>query len=86
MKTEEYTTTVLTPEEGHLLTQSGDVDIRERIVATSVALGRNDSAEGWREITEAEGEEYRRLRREAEAADIAAIEARHTQMMEEPEA
>lgn len=86
MKTEEYTTTVLTPEEGHLLTQVADVDIRERIVATSVALGRNDSVAGWREITEEEGEEYRRLRREAEAADITAIEARHTQMMEEPEA
>ena len=83
MKTEEYTTTVLTPEEGRLLTQVADVDIRERIVATSVALGRNDSAAGWREITEAEGEEYRRLRREAEAAAIAAIEARHLQPEEE---
>lgn len=85
MKTEEFTTTVLTPEEGHLLTQVADVDIRERIVATSVALGRNDTAAGWREITEAEGEAYRQERAAAIEADQKAKEATMLAAMEETE-
>lgn len=68
MKTEKFTTMILTPEEGKYLTQTAGVDIRERIISTSVALGRNDSAANWREITQAEADEYRRLRRVAAEA------------------
>lgn len=43
-------------------------------MATSVALGRNDSPSNWREITSEEADEYRRLRAEAEEADLKASE------------
>ena len=56
METKSYNTTILTPAEGHYLTQAGDVDISERVVATAIALGRHDSPDNYREITPAEAD------------------------------
>ena len=66
-----FTTRVLTPEEGHVLTQSADVDIKERIFSDKVFLGKYDVPENWKEITEDEAEV---LKAEQEAAMKAEIE------------
>lgn len=59
MKQESYTTTVLRAEEGHVLTEAADVDITVRTLATVISLGRNDSPDDWREITDSEADAYR---------------------------
>ncbi|MBR6746524.1 MAG: hypothetical protein IKL83_04015 [Muribaculaceae bacterium] len=69
MKSTEYTTIILTAEEGKYLTQMADVAIEERIVAQTIALGRNDSADNWREIDKAEADAYRKAQAEAEEAE-----------------
>lgn len=65
MKSTEFTTTILKPDEGYFLTQVEDVDIRNRVIATTVALGKNDSADNWKEINSEIAEEYRKLQKEA---------------------
>lgn len=56
MKIENYTTTVINAEEGNYLTQVADVDIMKRLIVRTVALGRYDSAENWKEIPEEEAQ------------------------------
>ena len=56
MTTESFKTVVLRAAADHYLTQSADVDIIERMVVTVICLGRNDSAENYREITKEEGD------------------------------
>lgn len=51
----EFNTTVITADEGKYLTQSFDLDIENRVIATTVALGKNDSVDNWKEITKEEG-------------------------------
>lgn len=51
----DFNTTVITAEEGKYLTQSFDLDIENRVIATTVALGENDSVDNWKEITKEEG-------------------------------
>lgn len=75
MKSTEYTTTILTAENGMYLTQSADVDILSREIAATVALGRNDSADNWKEITKAEADAYIEARQKAEAEKMKGLEA-----------
>lgn len=56
MKIENFTTTVINAEEGNYLTQVADVDIKERLIVKTVALGRYDSADNWKEIPEHEAQ------------------------------
>lgn len=57
MKSNSFTTVILTPDEGYFLTQSDDsINIENRIVCSQVALGKNDNADNWKEITIEEGE------------------------------
>lgn len=72
MNTANYTTTILTPDEGKFLTQVQDVDIEQRIVADRIALGTNDSPENWREITKAEADEYHAAIKAAQEARMKA--------------
>lgn len=65
MKQTTYTTRVLEPTDGHVLTQAAQVPLAERAFSTRVYLAANDSPETWREITTAEAE---RLKAEQEAA------------------
>ena len=58
MEAKQFTTTILTAGEGYFLTQVADVDINERIVASVLALGKNDSPENYREITAEEADAY----------------------------
>ena len=70
MKSEQFTTTILEAEEGHFLTQAKDVDIKDRIIASKIALGKYDSAENWKEISSEEAETYRGLIEAAQEKDI----------------
>ena len=61
MKTESYTTIIIEAEPGFVLTQaSSEVELRDRIVATRIALGKYDSPENYKEITQAEADEIKR--------------------------
>lgn len=70
MTTEQFTTTVLTASEGMTLTQAAEVEISKRVLGKTVALGRNDSAENWREITQEEADAFRRAQEEASKAAV----------------
>ncbi len=50
-------------------------NIEEAMVVTTVALGRHDSPENWREITAAEAEELREAQRAAMEARLEAERA-----------
>lgn len=56
---------VLRPNEGCLLTQSADIDIKERIFSEEIWLASTDSAENWKDITI---EEADKIKKEQEAA------------------
>ena len=68
---------VLRPNEGHLLTQSADVDIKERIFSEEIWLASTDSADNWKDITI---EEANQIKKEREAA---MAEEREAAMAEE---
>lgn len=54
MKQQEYITRVITPEEGHFLTQAEDIDIMQRVFSKEIFLAITDSPANWKEITEDE--------------------------------
>lgn len=56
MKESTYITRVLVPEEGHYITQAGEVTDEERIFSKEVFLAINDSPANWKEITEEEAD------------------------------
>ena len=60
MNTEQFITTILTPSEGYFyLTQKDNtIDIKDRIIATKLALGKNDNPDNWIELAQEEGFEY----------------------------
>ncbi len=65
METTQFTTTVIKADNGKFLTQSGDIDIKERVISTTIALGKNDSVLNWREISATEAESYRKEKKAA---------------------
>lgn len=78
MTTTNFTTIILKPEPGNFITNANNVDIRDRIIATTIALGKNDVAENYIEISAEKAEEYKRLQDEAREADRQkALEAKH---------
>lgn len=56
---------VLRPSEGCLLTQSTDVDAKERIFSEEIWLASTDSADNWKDVTIEEAEQ---IKKEQEAA------------------
>ena len=42
---------ILRPNEGCLLTQSADIDVKERIFSEEIWLASTDSADNWKDIT-----------------------------------
>lgn len=58
MKESIYTTRVLVPEEGHYITQAGEIEENQRIFSKEVFLAVNDSPDNWKEITEEEVQIY----------------------------
>ena len=51
MKSNSFTTIIIEADENCYLTQSNEIDLKDRIVAKKIALGKNDSAENWKEIS-----------------------------------
>lgn len=68
METKKVTITWLHASEGMYLTQAGDVNINERDFAVAIALGKNDSAANWIEITKEQTNEYKKQQRAAHTA------------------
>lgn len=57
MKSNEFTTIILEAEDNHYLTQTDEtIELRDRIVATRIALGKYDSPDNWKEITKEEAD------------------------------
>lgn len=46
----------ISADEGMLLTQSTDIDIRERVIGKSIMLGKGCSSDDWKEITNEEAD------------------------------
>ena len=65
-----YTMRVLTPSEGHLITQADDnTPLQERILSDKLYLAVNDNPDNYKEITIAEADELRQQQAEAEEAE-----------------
>ena len=64
MKQTAYTVQVLEPTEGHILTQSTDIELSDRIFSEKIFLGINDKIENWKEITIKESENLKTKQRE----------------------
>ena len=62
---EEFKTIVIKASEGKFLTNAKEVEITDRIIATTIALGKFDSADNYKEISAQEAEEYKRLQEDA---------------------
>lgn len=60
MKNTSYTVQIIEPSDGYTLTQSKDVELRERIFSKKVFLAVNDSVSNWKEITDEEAENLKR--------------------------
>lgn len=56
---------ILKPNEGCLLTQSADVDVKERVFSEEIWLASTDSADNWKDITI---EEADKIKNKQEAA------------------
>lgn len=57
MTTENYTSIVLTADEGYFLTQTADVELRDRIVASKIALSKHSTVDDWKEISKEEADQ-----------------------------
>ena len=72
MTTENYSSVIIKAKEGFYITEVDSIDIQNRTIATAVALGTNDSADNYKEITAEEADEFKRLQDEATKEQIAA--------------
>lgn len=64
MKQTAYTVQVVQPSDGHILTQSADIDLKDRIFSEKVFLGINDKIENWKEIKIEESEKLKTQQRD----------------------
>lgn len=64
MKQTAYTVQVVQPSDGHILTQSADIDLKDRIFSEKVFLGINDKIENWKEITIKEADDLKQKQRD----------------------
>ena len=64
METSNYTLIKLTASEGCYLTDSADVAIEQRQFAKTIYLAANQSADAWKEISDAE---YQQLKAQQDA-------------------
>lgn len=72
MTSENYSSVILKAKEGFYITEVDSIDIQNRTIATAIALGTNDSADNYKEITADEADELKRLQDEARKEQIAA--------------
>lgn len=64
MKQTAYTVQVVQPSDGHVLTQSADIDLKDRIFSEKIFLGVNDSIDNWKEITIKEADDLKQKQRD----------------------
>lgn len=64
MKQTAYTVQVVQPSDGHILTQSADIDLKDRIFSEKIFLGVNDKIENWKEITIKEADDLKQKQRD----------------------
>lgn len=64
MKQSTYTVQIIEPTSGHILTQSADIDLKDRIFSEKVFLGINDKIDNWKEITIKEGDDLKQKQRD----------------------
>ena len=62
MESNNNTPIVIVPDEGKFLTQAADVEILDRIIASTIVLGKNDTRSNWIEIDQAQADEYMALK------------------------
>lgn len=55
----EFKTIVVTAEPGMVLTQSADVELEDRILASQVAVGKGGSPQDWMEISQQEADKIK---------------------------
>lgn len=64
MKQSTYTVQIVEPTDGHILTQSADIDLKDRIFSEKIFLGINDSIDNWKEIKIEEADDLKLKQRE----------------------
>ena len=64
MKQTTYTVQIIESTDGHILTQSADIDLKDRVFSEKVFLGVNDSIDNWKEITIKEADELKLQQKE----------------------
>lgn len=64
MKQSTYTVQIIEPTSGHILTQSADIDLKDRIFSEKIFLGINDSIDNWKEITIKEADDLKQKQRD----------------------
>ena len=70
METSNYTLIKLTASEGCYLTDSSDVSIEQRQFAKTIYLAANQSADAWKEISDAEYQQLKAQQDEAMEKEI----------------
>ena len=73
---------VLRPNEGCLLTQSADVDVKERIFSEEIWLASTDSADNWKDITIEEADKIKKEQEEAMAEEQTSRQVEDNQITE----
>lgn len=64
---------ILRPNEGCLLTQSANVDVKERIFSDEIWLASTDSADNWKDITIEEANQIKKEQETAMAEELEQI-------------
>jgi hypothetical protein len=84
MKNSSVTVQIIEPDDDMWLTQAEDVEILTRLFSKKVYLAVNDSKDNWREITQAEYEQYQAQFEAAMLAEEEAMAAMEQADMEVP--
>lgn len=64
---------ILRPNEGCLLTQSANVDVKERIFSDEIWLASTDSVDNWKDITIEEANQIKKEQETAMAEELEQI-------------
>lgn len=73
---------VLRPNEGCLLTQSADVDVKERIFSEEIWLASTDNADNWKDITIEEADKIKKEQEVAMTKEQTSIQMKDNQTTE----
>lgn len=71
MKQSDFKVVTLEASPDKYITQTGDVHIKDRIIATIIVVGKNDSVDNYKEIGKEEGDKYLEAQKEYFASSSA---------------